>query len=44
MLSYCLKCRKNMESEDPKKGNTKIGRIMISSNCVACGSKVQETT
>ena len=28
MLSYCLKCRKNTESKNPKVENTKKGRII----------------
>ena len=39
MLSYCLKCRKNTESKNPKVVKTKNGRIMITSNCAVCGSK-----
>ena len=29
MLSYCLKCRKNTKSKNPKAGRTKNGRIML---------------
>ena len=40
MLSdYCLKCRKNTESKNPKTARTKNGRIMLLSNCVVCDSK-----
>ena len=39
MLSYCLKCRKNTESKNPKVVKTKIGRIMLLSNCAVCDSK-----
>ena len=39
MLSYCLKCRKNTENKNPRVEKTKTGRIMLSSNCVVCGSK-----
>ena len=39
MLSYCLKCRKNKESKNAKFANTKIGRLMPSSNCAVYGSK-----
>ena len=39
MLSYCLKCRKNTESKNPKVVKTKNGRIMLSSNCEVCDSK-----
>ena len=34
MLSYCLKCRKNTESKNPKVVKAKNGRIMLLSNCV----------
>ena len=34
MLSYyCLKCRKNTESKNPKAAKTKNGRIMLLSKC-----------
>ena len=33
MLSYCLKCRKNAESKNPKFAKTKNRRMMFSSNC-----------
>ena len=33
MLSYCLKCRKNTESKNPKVVKTKNGRIMLLSIC-----------
>ena len=40
MLShYCLKCRKNTESKNPKVGRAKTGRIMILSKCAVCNSK-----
>ena len=29
MLSYCLKCRKNTESKNPKVTRTKKGRIVL---------------
>ena len=29
MLSYCLKCRKNTESKNPKVARKKTGRIML---------------
>ena len=38
MLSYYLKCRKNIESKNPKVVRTKNGRMMLSS-CVVCNSK-----
>ena len=39
MLSYCLKCKKNNESINPKVLKTGNGKIMILSKCVICGSK-----
>ena len=39
MLSYCLKCRKNTESKNPKVVKTKNGRIMLLSKCEVCDSK-----
>ena len=33
MLSYCLKCRKNAESKNPKVAMTKNGRTMFLSKC-----------
>ena len=39
MLTYCLKCKKNTESIDPKVSATTNGRTMILSKCVICGSK-----
>ena len=38
MLSYYLKCGKNMESKNPKVVRTKNERMMLS-NCVVCNSK-----
>ena len=39
MKSYCLKCRRNTESKNPKTVKAKNGRIMILSKCVVCGNK-----
>ena len=39
MLSYCLECRKNTESKNPKVERTKNGRIMLLSKCAVCDSK-----
>ena len=39
MLSYCLKCRKNIESKNLKVVPTKNGRIMLLSKCAVCDSK-----
>ena len=39
MLLYCLKCRKNTESKNPKVAKTKNERIMLLSKCVMYGGK-----
>ena len=39
MLSYCLKCRKNTESKNPKVLRTKSQRIMLLSKCAVSNSK-----
>ena len=39
MLLYCLKCRINTESKNPKVAKTKNERIMLLSKCVMCGGK-----
>ena len=39
MLTYCLKCKKNTKNTDAKMMKTKNGRFMLSSKCVACGTK-----
>ena len=39
MLSYCFKCRKNMESKNPKVVKTKSGRKMLLSKCAVRDSK-----
>ena len=39
MLSYCLKCKKNTESINPKFLKTTNGRTMVLSQCAICGSK-----
>ena len=39
MLSYCLKCKKNTESIDPKVSKTRNGKTMFLSKCAICGSK-----
>ena len=39
MSSYCLKCRKNTESKNPKGSRTKNARMMLLSKCVVCDSK-----
>ena len=42
MLSYCLNCRKNRESKNPKVAQTKNGRIMIISKCYSKKSKIYQ--
>ena len=39
MLSYCLKCKKNTESIDPKVSKTRNDETMVLSKCAICGSK-----
>ena len=39
MLCYCLKCRKNTESKNPKVVRTKNGKVMLLSKCAVCNSK-----
>ena len=39
MLSYCLMCRKNTESENPKVVKTKNESIMLLLKCEVCDSK-----
>ena len=39
MLSYCLKCKKNTKSINPKVYKTSNDKTMILSKCAICGSK-----
>ena len=39
MRSYCLKCKKNTESINPKVSKTANGKTMMLSKCAICGSK-----
>ena len=39
MPSYCLKCRKNTESINPRVSRTNNGKTMILTKCAICGSK-----
>ena len=39
MLSYCLKCKKNTGSINPKFSKTTNGKTMMLSKCAVCGSK-----
>ena len=38
-LTYGLKCKRKTKSKDEKMIKTRNGRLALSSNCVACGSK-----
>ena len=39
MLSYCLKCEKNIKSINPKVSKTSNGKAMILSKYAICDSK-----
>ena len=39
ILSYCFKCKKNIEIQNPKFVETKNGTIMLLSQCTVCDSK-----
>ena len=39
LLYYCLKCRKNTESKNPKVSRSKIGKIMALSKCAVHDGK-----
>ena len=39
MLSFCLKCKKNTESLNPKISATSNGKTMILSKCAICDAK-----
>ena len=39
MLSYCLKCKRNTESINPKVSKTINGEAIILATCAICGSK-----
>ena len=39
MLSYCLKCKENTESMNPKLSKTENSRKMILSKCAISGRK-----
>ena len=39
MKSYCLKCRKNTESINPRVSKTSNGKTMVFSKCAICDSK-----
>ena len=38
MLSYCLKCKKNTQSINPKVSKTSNGKTMVLSKCAIYGS------
>ena len=42
MISYCLKCKKNTESIDPKVSANTNGKTMILSKCAICGAKISK--
>ena len=39
MLSYCLKCKRNTESINPKILATSNSKTMMLSKCAICGNK-----
>ena len=39
MLSYCLKCKRNTESINPKVSKTTNSKAIILSTCAICGSQ-----
>ena len=39
MNTYCVKCRKDTESIDPKMFRTKNNRFIMQSKCPVCGIK-----
>ena len=39
MKPYCLKCRKDTETINPRVSSTSNGRKTILSKCAICGSK-----
>ena len=39
MFSYCLKCKRNTESINPKVSKTINSKAIILSICAICGSK-----
>ena len=39
MLSYCLKCKENTESINPKVSKTNNGKTILLSKCAICGHK-----
>ena len=41
--SYCVSCKKNTDSINPKKVTAKNSRIMEKSKCVICKKKQKQT-
>ena len=39
MLSYCLKCTKNLQCQSPKVGRTENKRLILLSKCAVFNSK-----
>ena len=39
MKTYCLKCKTNTDSIDPKMFKTKNNRLIMKSKCIVCGTK-----
>ena len=39
MKTYCVKCKNDIESIDPKILRTKYGRLLMQSKCTVCGIK-----
>ena len=39
MLSYCLKCTKNLQCQNPKVGRTENKRLILLSKCAVFNSK-----
>ena len=39
MLPYCLKCKKNTESKNPKAVRTNDRRLMLLPKCAMCNNK-----
>ena len=44
MLFYCLKCRKNKKSKNPRVVKTKKGKPMLLSKCEVRDSKIHAWT
>ena len=42
MLCYCLKCKKNTESINPRVLKTSNGKTIILSKCAICDSKISK--